>query len=94
MNVYRERAHLLSHLTSIYPSALIHGADPAEPDWPVLFIHMPFPKGQLTWHISPDDLDLFESVPTEMRFWTVWDGHSTEEKYKRLDKATREEWGI
>lgn len=94
MDLYRERAHLLSHLAAIYPSRLIRGADPNEPDWPVLFIHLPFPDGQLTWHISPDDLDLFEDVPDEEANWAVWDGHSTEEKYERLDKSTREGWEI
>ena len=90
MNAYRERAHLLAHLAAIYPSRLIHGADPEEPDWPVLFIHLPMPRGQVTWHISPDDLDLFEDVPDEEADWAVWDGHSTEEKYRRLDQATHE----
>ncbi|AWN05286.1 hypothetical protein SEA_IBANTIK_64 [Streptomyces phage Ibantik] len=86
MNVYRERAHLLAHLAAIYPSRLIRGADPQEPDWPVLFVELP--GGQATWHISPDDLDLFQYVSDEESDWAVWDGHSTEEKYRRLDLAT------
>lgn len=94
MDVYRERAHLLSHLAAIYPSRLIRGADKEAPDWPVLFIHLPMPKGQVTWHISPDDLDLFEDISDQEDEWTTWDGHSTEEKYRRLDQATYDmTWG-
>lgn len=82
--VYRERAHLVAHLAAIYPSVLVHGADAAEPDWPVLFVGLP--TGQATWHISPSDLDLFEHVPAGA---ATWDGHSTTEKYERVDAHTR-----
>jgi hypothetical protein len=41
---------------------------------------------QLTWHISPTDLDLFGHVkkvtPTDP--FVQWDGHSTTEKYRRI----------
>lgn len=83
-SVYRERAHLLAHLATVYPAHL--QPDPAEPDWPVL--HVELPTGQACWHISEDDLDLFTHVRTD-RF-TAWDGHSTEEKYRRLDQATHQ----
>lgn len=83
-SVYRERAHLLAHLAVIYPAHL--QADPAEPDWPLLVLELP--TGSATWHIADSDLDLFGHVRTD-RF-TPWDGHSTEEKYRRLDQATRQ----
>ncbi|HEY9261875.1 hypothetical protein, partial [Chitinophaga sp.] len=57
-NVYRERAHLVSHLAAIYESSL--GTDPQDPDWPVVYIKLP--TGQVSWHISPDDMDLFTDV--------------------------------
>lgn len=82
--VYRERAHLVAHLAAIYPSVLVHGADVAEPDWPVLFVGLP--TGQATWHIFAADLDLFEHVPEGE---ATWDGHSTTEKYERVDAHTR-----
>lgn len=81
--VYRERAHLVAHLAAVYPSRL--GTDPAEPDWPVLYVDTP--EGQLSWHIAPSDLELFAHVPRDDG--AVWDGHSTEEKYRRLDAHTR-----
>ena len=82
--VYRERAHLIAHLAAIYPSVLVPGADPAEPDWPVLFITLP--TGQASWHISPGDVDLFGHVQVG---GAEWDGHDTAEKYRRLDEHTK-----
>lgn len=82
--VYRERAHLVAHLAAGYPSALVYGADPLTPNWPVIFIRLP--TGQVSWHISPDDLDLFANVERGIE---VWDGHDTTEKYRRVDAHTR-----
>ena len=42
--------------------------DPAEPEWPVAMIQLP--TGQVSWHTP--------------RFPQRWDGHTTEEKYRRL----------
>lgn len=81
--VYRERAYLVAHLAAVYPSVLVPGADPEEPDWPVLFVDLP--SGQVSWHIAPDDLDLFGHVRLGS---AAWDGHSTQEKYARLDAHT------
>lgn len=41
--------------------------DPTEPDWPVIYIELP--DGQVSWH-----------MPAHGR---EWDGHATEEKYRR-----------
>lgn len=83
---YRERAHLTAHLAASYPAVLVEGADASAPDWPVLFVKLP--TGQASWHISPTDLDLFSHVRRTMAGMPdapVWDGHSTEEKYARVD---------
>jgi hypothetical protein len=82
-DVYRERAHLVAHLAAVYPSVI--GVDPAEPDWPVVFVNTT--AGQLSWHIAPDDVPLFAHVPREQS--VTWDGHTTEQKYARLDNLTR-----
>jgi hypothetical protein len=79
---YRERAHLLAHLAALYPSHI--GIDPSEPDWPVVYVETD--AGQLSWHLSADDLPLFAHVP---RGEADWDGHTTEQKYQRLDNLTR-----
>ncbi len=43
--------------------------DPAEPEWPVAYIELP--TGQVSWHMPQHP--------------HTWDGHSTEEKYARID---------
>ncbi|CAM5346068.1 WDGH domain-containing protein [Streptomyces aurantiogriseus] len=82
--VYRERAHLVAHLAAAYPSAIGYH-DPDEPDWAVVIIELP--TGQASWHVSPDDMDLFAHVQRSET--NTWDGHSTEEKYARIDAHTR-----
>lgn len=86
IGVYRERAHLVAYLATQY-SAIIAYNDSAEPDWPVIYIDTKF--GQLSWHLAPDDLQLFPHVliagrhiPSHLA--PEWDGHSTAEKYDRL----------
>lgn len=82
-DVYRERARLVAHLASLHPAVLAY-SDLNEPDWPVLTIDAP--TGQLSWHISPTDRDLFEHVPLVDRHdpRAQWDGHDTPTKYERL----------
>lgn len=43
--------------------------DPRTPAWPVVFIELP--TGQVSWHIPEHG--------------EPWDGHTTEEKYRRVD---------
>ena len=47
--------------------------DPTEPEWPVAFIQLP--TGQVSWHLP--------------QFQMAWDGHSTEEKYQRVNEFIR-----
>lgn len=81
MNIYRERAALIAFLAWTYPSVFAYN-DPDEPDWAVIYIDSD--EGQLSWHISPDDMDLFPHVPVVTAGAPRWDGHTTEEKYERL----------
>lgn len=89
MDIYRERAHLVAHLAARHPAVLAY-SDPAEPEWPVVTIDTP--AGQLTWHISPEDADLFGHVPVVPADDPLaqWDGHTTDEKYARLRALTTE----
>lgn len=83
-DVYRERTHLVAHLAAAYPSTIGYH-DPSEPAWAVVIVDLP--TGQASWHVAPGDMDLFAHVPrTEAN---TWDGHSTSEKYARLDAHTR-----
>jgi uncharacterized protein (DUF433 family) len=88
-DVYRERARLVAVLASLFPSVWAY-SDPAAPEWPVVYVHTP--KGQCSWHLSQDDLDLFGHVPQvpadDAR--ARWNGHSTEEKYRRLAELARD----
>ena len=42
--------------------------DPSEPDWPVVYIELP--TGQVSWHMPAHPV--------------AWDGHDTDEKYRRI----------
>jgi len=44
--------------------------DPEEPEWPVAYIETP--EGQVSWHL-----------PQHIK---PWDGHSTEEKFRRIER--------
>ncbi|MFV2198444.1 hypothetical protein [Nocardiopsis sp. LOL_012] len=86
-DLYRERAHLAAYLAARHPSRTAYN-DPQSPGWPVLYVNTP--AGQLTWHLAQDDLDLFSHVPVVAPDDPAaqWDGHTTGEKYRRLDALT------
>lgn len=79
---YEERNRLVAYLASIFPSALcktdIEGWNP-EWHW---CCYVMTPQGQMSWHVHESQLGLFDHV--ERKQW-AWDGHTTEEKYRRLD---------
>lgn len=77
---YRERAILLKVVAKNYPSCITIDAM-ASHEWQNVLI-IDFGNFQGSWHISLDDLWMFDSLPRDtMR----WDGHSTEEKLKNLE---------
>jgi len=88
--VYSERNRLVSALSKLFESHLCRhpNSDTSwEDNWRnIVCIHLP--TGQATWHIHDDDLLLFAHLvqQDEVRGATPnhWDGHTTEEKYKRL----------
>lgn len=57
----------------------IEGWDPA---WHNC-VYMDLPTGQVSWHYHDREGHLFDFLP---RYAGTWDGHDTEEKYKRLLK--------
>lgn len=80
---YRERAALVAALIRVggYPAELVIAPDTE--DWWIVYAETP--AGQVSWHLSPDDLDLFSFLP--LKFGSrpsPWDGHTTEEKYRRV----------
>jgi len=79
---YVERNALVCALSKLWPSHMaMHPEDPAwEREWThIVCIHAPV--GQLTWHIHDSEVAAFAHL--EMRP-NDWDGHSTDEKYRRL----------
>ena len=82
---YRERARLVAHLAALYPSHIGH-TDPNAPDWAVIIVETP--TGQMSWHIAERDMDLFGHVMPTNRICRAWDGHTTDEKYQRLEALT------
>lgn len=87
ISVYRERAHLIAHLATIYLAVIVLGSDPEYPTWPVIYVDTP--QGQLSWHLARDDMDLFRHVGiTTAEHGPKWDGHTTAEKYERLAALT------
>lgn len=89
---YRERAQLLAWLAALHPAVRTLAPDTTEPGWQILYIN-PTTGGQLSWHISPRDVELFEHVeyvPADSRDErTTWDGHTTEAKYERIADLTQ-----
>lgn len=52
-------------------------------DWRTI-VYIDLPEGQCSWHIHDSERVLFESLPI---YEGQWDGHSTEEKYERIDRT-------
>ena len=84
ISIYRERAHLVAFLTTLYPSGGSYN-DPEEPEYCVVYVETPV--GQMSWHIHPDDMDLFEGLCIMENH--AWDGHTTMDKYRKLQNFTR-----
>jgi hypothetical protein len=82
---YRERAHLVALLAAMTPRAVITPAeDVEEPGWQIIYLLIG--GRQASWHIAPRDADLFEHVKhvDSLDPHTIWDGHTTEQKYDRI----------
>ena len=86
--LYRERAQCCALIANLamrlgYPVGVAD--DPEESGWPVLLIRLP--TGQVSWHYSEDDAKKYlDHVP---RRANDWDGHNTEEKYRRVEAMQR-----
>lgn len=80
---YAERNKLVVLLSKLFPAGLketpIEGWDPA---W-FWCVYIDLPTGQASWHIRKSELPMFSHLKL---YKGEWDGHSTEEKYKRIAK--------
>lgn len=85
--LYRERAHLASLVSRMYPSEWCEDLDNGE-SWKILYVHTP--EGQVSWHIAEIDWDLFDHVEkSSYAASEIWDGHDTDEKYRRIGMLFR-----
>jgi hypothetical protein len=79
--VYAERDQLVAALSKLLPAVL--WADPeADAPWRWI-VYVATPEGQVSWHIHEDELPLFAHL--RIASGNPWDGHATEEKYRRLN---------
>lgn len=82
-SAYKERDSLVACLSKLWPSHLCRHPDEDtewEKDWRwIVCVHSP--EGQLTWHIHDSELAAFGHLSESENHW---DGHNTEEKYKRI----------
>ncbi len=77
-DAYAERNRLVALLSKLFPGSL--EVDPKEPDWPVVIIELP--TGQVSWHVPKAQLEWFVHLPSGL---FVWDGHTTDEKHRRIE---------
>lgn len=84
--IYRERnlcVALIAELADLIdiPAYIAeHEGEEWDKEWRnVLFLELP--TGQVSWHLHESEIENFPHIP---RRPGQWDGHSTEEKYKRI----------
>jgi len=84
---YTERNRLVALLAALFPSSLERHPDEDtawENEWRwICFIDLP--TGQASWHLHDSELPLFNHVPRNQG--RKWDGHTTEEKYQRIQQV-------
>lgn len=80
--VYRERNQVVAALAKCFPSGIaktaIEGWDEA---WHNC-VYIELPTGQVSWHYHDREEELFAGLTS---YDKPWDGHDTEEKYRRLN---------
>lgn len=84
-NAYTERNKLVCLLSKVFPSSIqdhvLKEGEQWDEDWrKVIFIELP--TGQCSWHIHRLEEPMFAHLGD---MGMKWDGHTTEEKYQRVD---------
>lgn len=77
---YTERNRMVAALIKVggYPAVTFE--DQSEPGWWVVYANTP--AGQVSWHVGIRDIGLFLDIPSVID--SPWDGHDTDEKYRRV----------
>ena len=88
--VYDERDRLVAAISKLFPSRLERHPDSDvtwDDEWRwIVFIDLP--TGQASWHIHDRELPWFKHLTRSCS--KSWDGHTTEEKYQRLERLAEE----
>lgn len=86
---YTERNQVVAALSKAFPSGVARTAIPgwAEEWHGCVFIDLP--TGQASWHFHDSQAHLFEHLKP---YTGKWDGHTTEEKYKRVALLRNQGW--
>lgn len=90
---YLERNQLVALLSKVFPSVRSKTAiEGWSDDWHQV-VYISLPNGQASWHFHDSQQYLFKHLPFIKDY--SWDGHTTEEKYERVDGLSRQnitEW--
>lgn len=85
---YLERNRVVALLAALFPSVRTRTAiEGWDPEWHnCVFVQLP--TGQASWHYHDREAELFDHVrerdPLELTRAPIWDGHTTEQKYLRV----------
>lgn len=90
LDALRERDIMVGALTKCYPSHLLNGPDSADTRM-VVCVHLP--TGQAEWVIHESCWHLFLHLTPDSLECDGWDGHSLEERYRRVS-ALDTDWRI
>jgi hypothetical protein len=94
-SAYKERnkcVALIAKMAKVLGYSVGMGKHPEEDEswdreW-MNIVYIDLPVGQISWHIHDSDLELFSFLS---EYDGQWDGHTTEEKYERLEKFLGED---
>lgn len=78
---YEERNKVVAALAHLFPSGIAKTDIPGwTPEWHGC-VYIDLPTGQVSWHYHDSQAWLFDELPP---YDKPWDGHDTDEKYRRL----------
>jgi hypothetical protein len=78
---YLERNRVVAALAKCFPSGIARTAiEGWSEDWHGC-VYIDLPTGQVSWHFNDAHAHLFDGLPP---YTGKWDGHDTDEKYRRL----------
>ncbi len=81
---YYERNRLVAFISKLFPACLgMHDISDTlwDAEWRNI-VYIELPTGQVSWHLHDNDMIYFEHLKFDES--VVWDGHTTEEKYRRM----------